>query len=106
MSWRRAAAAALLALQAVIALSPMLEQRETVRRDTHVEALGSHHLISHDDATCTVCAARTLMGTAPATPVAAFPAVARGQVDIAFAAVTPALGISPDNHSRAPPTLG
>ncbi len=105
MSWRRSAAAALIALQAVIAVSPMLELRDEVRRDTHVEAQGNPHLFGHDEATCTVCAVRTLVGDVLAEPAALFANGASDRVDIAYAPVVHPAGVSPGNHSRAPPVL-
>ena len=105
MAWRRSAAAALLALQAVIAVSPMIERRDEVRRDTHVEAQGSRHLFAHDEGTCTLCAARTLLGDLPADPAPLLALTTRGRVDIAYAAVVHPAGVAPDNQSRAPPVL-
>jgi len=104
--WRRVAAAALIALQGAIALSPMLERPHDVRRDAHVEALGSRHLLGHDEATCAVCSARTLVLDVPAEPAALFVATVRGRVAFAFAPVAHSTRLAPDNHSRAPPTLG
>src|SRR3990172_9078545 len=79
---RRAAAATLLALQAVIALSPVLERRETLKREAHLEQTGSRHLLAHDDATCLMCAARTLMGNAATVPPSGLTTTATDCVDI------------------------
>ncbi|MGH7619413.1 MAG: hypothetical protein ACREPM_19520 [Gemmatimonadaceae bacterium] len=58
--------------QLVVALSPLLEGRED-RLTAHVEAYGAHGHVSHDDATCAACQARSIHGTAPraAAPVVA-----------------------------------
>jgi len=104
--WRRTVAAALLALQAVIALSPMLERRHEVRLEAHVEALGSRHLFAHDEATCIVCAARTLASDVPAASAVRDAAATGGRIDIAYAVVAYRVRLARDNHSRAPPTLG
>ncbi len=105
-SWRRSVAVALFALQAVIALSPMLERRDDVRRDSHIEALGSRHLFAHDEGTCLVCSARTLLGHAPTAPAALLVSMEGGRVGYAYAAVLQLTLVAPDNLSRAPPTLG
>ncbi|HEY3285778.1 MAG TPA: hypothetical protein VGJ96_01510 [Gemmatimonadaceae bacterium] len=105
-NWRRAIATALLALQAVVAWLPLGEQRGAVRFDSHVEAPGSLHLPPHDDATCAVCAARALWGTAPQASAASLLPVLMEQVDIDVRAIAPAVGVKPDNHSRAPPVEG
>ena len=106
ISWRRTAAAALIALQAVIAVSPVLERRDEVRRDTHVEAQGGRHLFAHDESTCAVCAVRTASGAAPAESPALVATATGGKVEIAYATVVLPSGATPDNHPRAPPVLG
>ena len=105
-SWRRSAAAALIALQAVIAVAPMLERRGEVRRATHVAAQGRRHLFGHDEGTCTLCAARTLVRDVPANPAGFVAVTAPGTIDVAYAVVVPAADAAPDSHSRAPPVLG
>ena len=84
----------------------MLERRDEVRRDTHVEADGSRHLFAHDEGTCTLCAARTLLGDLPADPAPLFATGTSGRVAIVFAADVHPAGVAPDNYSRAPPVLG
>lgn len=105
-TWRRTAAAALFALQAVIALSPVLERRDAVRRDAHLEAQGDRHLFAHDESTCATCAARTLVAGAPPESAALFAGTTSGRVDIAYATVALFTGLAPDNHPRAPPVVG
>ena len=104
-SWRRTAAAALFALQGVLAVSPVLERRHEVQRDAHVEAQGSRHLFAHDEATCTVCAARSLLGDVPPQPAGLLPAATSRCVEIAYSAVVLSVERALDNHSRAPPVL-
>lgn len=106
ISWRRSAAAVLIALQAVIAVSPVLERRDEVRRDTHAEEQGSRHLLAHDESTCGVCAVRTV--ASDALPQAAVPVaiVARDMVNVTHPTGALPAGLAPDNHSRAPPVPG
>lgn len=106
MFWRQSAAAAFFALQAVIAVSPMLERRDEVRRDTHVESQGSRHLFAHDEATCTACAVRTLVGDVPGDAAPLIASGTSGRVDVAYAAAVLPAGVTPGNHCRAPPVLG
>ena len=84
----------------------MLERRDEARRDTHVEAQGSRHLFGHDEGTCTLCAARTLLGDVPSDPAPLGAVTTRVRVDFADAAVVHPAGVAPDNQSRAPPILG
>ena len=105
-SWRRTAAAALFALQAVIAVSPVLERRDAVRRHAHVEAQGDRHLFAHDESTCATCAARTLVAGAPPQAAALFALTTSRRVDTAYATVALFTGLAPDNHPRAPPVVG
>lgn len=106
ISWRRSAAAALIALQAVIAVSPVLERRHEVRRGAHVETQGSRHLFAHDETTCTVCAARTLVGSVPPEAAALCLGGTSNRVDVTYSEVVNSVGLASDNHSRAPPVQG
>ena len=99
------AAAALFALQGGLAVSPVLERRHEVQRDAHVEAQGSRHLFAHDEATCTVCAARSLLGDVPPQPAGLLPDATSRCVAIAYSAVVLSVERALDNHSRAPPVL-
>lgn len=105
-TWRRLAAAGLFALQAVIAVSPVLERRDAVRRDAHVEAQGDRHLFAHDESTCATCAARTVAAGAPPQAAALFAGSTSSRIDVAYATVALFTGLAPDNHPRAPPALG
>ena len=105
-TWRRTAAAALFALQAVIALSPVLERRDAVQRDAHAEAQGDRHLFAHDESTCATCAARTLVAGAPPEASALFAGTTGSRVDFAYATGALFTGLASDNHPRAPPVAG
>lgn len=105
-AWRRTVSVALLALQAVIALSPVIERRHEASRGAHVEALGSRHLLAHDEATCAVCSARTLAIDLPAPSLVLFARTGRGGVEVSYEDVVPAVHATLGNASRAPPTLG
>lgn len=57
---RRVLGALVLALQVVFIASAMWEPRPSVRLGTHVEQPGTRHAGMHDEASCTVCAVRTM----------------------------------------------
>lgn len=105
-SWRRSAAAALIALQAVIAVSPVLERRDAVPRDAQVETQGSRHLFAHDESSCAVCAVRTLEADVPPQAAAPIAVATNSLVDPTDAADVRLLEPAPGNHSRAPPDEG
>lgn len=90
----------------MIAVSPVLERWHEVRRNAHVETQGSRHLFAHDETTCTVCAARTLVGSVPPEPAALCLGGTSNRVDITYSEVVNSVGLAPDNHSRAPPVQG
>jgi hypothetical protein len=62
---KRVMLAALIALQGVIAFSPLLEVSERGRLGAHVEQQGASHRYQHDEGTCAVCKVRS-MHSAPA----------------------------------------
>jgi len=66
--WRRIAATAVLALQAVFALAPMWEPRHVPTMGVHAEQPGARHIGSHDESGCAVCAARSMQAEPPAEP--------------------------------------
>lgn len=103
-AWRRVTAVALLALQVALVLAPLGEQRSEVRRDSHIESLGSRHLFAHDEATCTVCSVRSLVGDVPKGPVPLFVEREAGVVEYAAAGDLTSAALTTGNPSRAPPT--
>lgn len=64
LSWSRITTAALLALQVVVAFSPIAERLTPISRVVHTHDQQEHHARLHDDATCAICAARTSMAEA------------------------------------------
>lgn len=68
-SFRRGVFAALLALQGAVVLSPAWEPRPTGALGAHVEETGARHLDLHNEATCALCAVRSLHVVAPARSV-------------------------------------
>ena len=67
---RTAIAFAAMAAQLTVALAPLVEGYEP-RLASHVEAPGARTHVSHDDATCAACQARSIHGTAsrPSVPL-------------------------------------
>jgi hypothetical protein len=57
---RKLALVVLFALQGAITLSPLLEVTERGRLGAHAEERGAQHKYQHDEATCAVCAVRSL----------------------------------------------
>ena len=105
-SWRRSAAAALMALQLLISAWPAMERRSEVRLDVHTEEQGNRHLFAHDETTCTVCTTvRTLVIDAPVPAEALLVRAANNPVARVDTAGEPSPEFSPDNPSRAPPVL-
>lgn len=90
--------------QLAVALSPLIEAREP-RGTVHVEAGGTRSHVSHDDATCAACQARSIHGTAP-RPSAP---LVESEPHLAVAAATVARIDSADVRStsnpRAPPSV-
>jgi hypothetical protein len=70
--WRRISAAALLALQLVVAFSPIAEAQYQPPDTAHIHDQQTNHAALHDESTCAVCAVRTHIAraTAPPAPVA------------------------------------
>ncbi len=102
---RRIALLALLALELVVAVAPLMEPTHEAT-PSHVERTGTrHHFLVHDDANCAVCTLRSIAalprGRAAIHPIThpQFAAVAR----------TPAIVTrvrAAANPSRAPPIAG
>jgi hypothetical protein len=103
---RRLTALALVALQGAIALSPMWESHGEVRLDTHAEQDGTRDVGLHNEATCIVCAVRTLHAAA-APRTFDFVTAPRMLVVASFAArAVPSADPARTHHSRAPPLTG
>jgi hypothetical protein len=102
---RRIALFALLALELVVALAPLMEPTHEATA-SHVEQTGTrHHFLVHDDANCAVCTLRSITalprGHAVLLPTAAQAFVAPVRVNVATTT-----GANAANPSRAPPTAG
>jgi len=102
---RRIALFALLSLQCTIALAPLMEPDHEAP-STHVERTGTtHHFVVHDDATCAVCALRSLRalpsGGAPVLATAAPARFADSRGDVMSVVRDEAA-----HSTRAPPVIG
>jgi len=62
--YRQFALVLLFALQGAITLSPLIEPSEKGRMGAHAEERGAQHKYQHDEATCAVCAVRSLHAAA------------------------------------------
>jgi len=103
---RRLTALALIALQGGIAASPLWEPASEGRLAAHTEQDGAQHKGLHNEATCVVCAVRTLHASAADKPVSLMAAQPLRLV----ATVAPHVMASRErvrtNLSRAPPVTG
>ena len=101
--WRHPVAlAVLLALQAAIALSPLLEIGERGRMGAHAEQQGAQHKYQHDETTCAVCAVRSMHSS----PTHSAPAIAcerKSWIAALEAPRAPDRRIDPTTFPRAPP---
>jgi hypothetical protein len=102
--YRQLALVLLFALQGAITLSPLIEPSEKGRMGAHAEERGARHKYQHDEATCAVCAVRSLHAAATQT---AAPIIGE-RVQTAAALDTP---VAPTRRAdatvlpRAPPQL-
>ena len=102
---RRVALCALFALQGSLALSPLLEPRNTRAPAAHMERSGARHLNVHNESTCMICAARALHA-APSLQQAPVMLGARLSLDPSQSVdVVPTLDDFGSHPSRAPPRL-
>jgi hypothetical protein len=99
---RKLALAALFALQGAITLSPLLEVTERGRMGAHAEERGARHKYQHDEATCAVCAVRSLH-SAPAQSCPAIDCERQRYVAELDTPNGPARRIVPSALPRAPP---
>ena len=105
LSWRRVTTAALLALQALVLFSPVVERVIPISRVMHTHDQREHHARLHDDATCAICVARTQLSEAARTPEALTTLVLPREVpERARPAVVTRTSRS-TKGSRAPPAL-
>jgi hypothetical protein len=105
ISWRQTAAAALFALQLLIAVSPLVERQTPIRPTAHAHDQQTHHLLAHDESTCGVCAARTQVAVEPALPAEFVVVAAHLPVALTERAIAPSGAPRAANPSRAPPVL-
>lgn len=91
--------------QLVVALAPLAESRTERTLSAHVEQTGTRGHVSHNEATCASCQARSIHGTAP-RPLFAVPDETLAVSSYVMAAErlvsTP---FHPQANPRAPPTV-
>jgi hypothetical protein len=103
--WRHPIALAVLfALQAAIALSPLLEANERGKIPVHVEQQGATHKYQHNEATCAVCTVRALHSS-PAQSCPAIDCERQQAVSALDAPVAPLRGVETTALPRAPPQV-
>lgn len=105
MLWRRTAAAALLALQMLLVLSPLLERPPTERATAHTHDQQTRHQFAHDESNCGLCAARAQFADIPAAPDLVATLTTSKKIAVADRAAAPARAPRPAHPPRAPPTL-
>jgi hypothetical protein len=101
---RRLSALLMLVLQCGMAMAPMAE-REGRRTVTHVEQQGTRHAQLHNEATCALCAVRSLHATVLQASRTLTVLVATAQLVSAPRTVLTSRDPPPSNASRAPPPL-
>jgi hypothetical protein len=99
---RQLALAALFVLQAAITLSPLIEPSERGRMGAHAEQRGARHKYQHDEATCAVCAVRSLHSS-PAQTCPAIVCERQQSVAALDAPAGPSRNVDPTALPRAPP---
>ena len=104
-SWRRIATVALLALQSLVLVSPVIERETPISRAMHTHDQQKHHARLHDDATCAICAARTQVAEAARTPDAPAALVLSREVPVASRPAVVTRSSRSTTASRAPPAL-
>lgn len=95
-----------MALQVVIAVSPVLERQNETRLDTHMEDWGSRHLFAHDEATCVGCAVRSTAARTPTQPATWLTVTTRSFMVDAYSPLGSTVDSSAENPPRAPPVTG
>ena len=104
--WRRVFTAALLALQVVIAFSPLAERPVSGSAVAHAHDQQRRHPASHDESTCVVCAVRTQVAVTSAPSTAVVEVVRVSEPTPAALVGAPAQAKRGVPPSRAPPVLG
>ena len=101
---RKLVLAVLFALQGAITFAPLLEVSERGRLGAHAEERGAQHKYQHDEATCAVCAVRSLHA-APAQSSAPIACEQQRSVAVLDAPWAPARRVIASALPRAPPQL-
>ena len=99
---RKLVFAVLFALQGAITLAPLLEVTERGRHGAHAEERGAQHKYQHDEATCAVCAVRSLH-SAPVQSCPAIDCERQRTVAALDAPWAPARRVMSSAFPRAPP---
>ncbi|MFI5310673.1 MAG: hypothetical protein ACHQQ3_05540 [Gemmatimonadales bacterium] len=103
---RRVISLAMLALQGVIAVSPLWEPTLDVPLRSHAERHAARHPGMHNEATCAVCAVRLLSASLPVRAVHFDATAAQVQPVVPRASAPARRDAAPANLSRAPPLAG
>lgn len=103
--FRRAALVVLLVFQGAWALAPLFEPHNDRLGVVHVESTHPKHPYIHNEATCAVCAVRSLYAAPPQRPAPVLHLSAGQPVDRFDAAAAPRTDQDPTNLSRAPPLV-
>lgn len=103
ISWRRSVAAALLALQALVACSFVLERQSPVQATVHAHDQETQHAFAHDESNCGLCAVRAQFAAVPPAPAVLPTARLTSRLAWSDRAAAPMRAFAPANPSRAPP---
>jgi hypothetical protein len=103
---RRITALALLAVQGVIAASPLWEPKLEAPLRSHAEREAARHPGMHNEATCGVCAVRLMSASLPVRVVHADTSPGQQRHPMWEASASAPRDVTPANLSRAPPLRG
>jgi hypothetical protein len=90
--------------QLAVAFSPLVEGREG-RAFSHVESGGARGHVSHDDATCAACQARSIHGTAPRPSTPLIETEQHSTVALATVERIDSADVRTPTNPRAPPSV-
>ena len=90
--------------QLAVALSPLVEGREG-RTASHVESGGARGHVSHDDATCAACQARSIHGTVPRPSAPLIETEQHSTVALATVERIDSADVRTPTNPRAPPSV-